>query len=186
MGHGSAPFPLHLKSLVQHALVLPAPDSLPALQITSIANLFACTSLTDLNLSCNSITDCQPLAECPSLQTVSLPWNAISSLEGLDALPVLRRLDLRGNRVRQLVQVALLASLPNLEELLLARNPITCVPGWRISVLACFLETVRSPPRLPVANSMHLYCRSALLSHRCLPCHVGCCLPSRMLLCPLL
>mmetsp|Transcript_16010 Transcript_16010/g.44665 ORF Transcript_16010/g.44665 Transcript_16010/m.44665 type:complete len:479 (+) Transcript_16010:222-1658(+) len=110
-------------------------------QVTSISNIEACTRLTTLNLGCNNLVDCLPLAGCPSLENVALPWNAIASLEGLDALPRLRRLDVRGNRVRQLGEVALLAALPDLSELLLDRNPIACVKGWRISVLACFLET---------------------------------------------
>lgn len=138
--------------------------------ISSVSHLTPATALSTLRLRGNGITDCRPLANCPSLTDVDLSWNGIASLDGLQRLPALARLDLRGNRLAQLSEVATIGALPALGELLVQRNPLSCVLSWRPGVLACFPDTVcpRPPagpaPTCPVLSAtftarvpMHLY-----------------------------
>eukprot|EP00873_Tetraselmis_striata_P002638 jgi/Tetstr1/422902/TSEL_013685.t1 len=109
--------------------------------ISSVSHLTPATALSTLRLRGNGITDCRPLANCPSLTDVDLSWNGIASLDGLQRLPALARLDLRGNRLAQLSEVATIGALPALGELLVQRNPLSCVLSWRPGVLACFPDT---------------------------------------------
>jgi len=108
--------------------------------LSSIANLEACTALTSLDLSYNRITDLAGLrgVRGAPLECLSLEWNALRSTAGLEDLPQLRALDLGYNFVCGISEAVRLSGLTSLRALRLAGNPVAFARSYRCDVLSCF------------------------------------------------
>ena len=79
------------------------------------------SSLTELFLGANQISDLKPLSSLTNLTKLSLDENKISDVKPLSGLTKLIYLRLAGNQIND---VKSLSSLTNLNELNLAGNPI--------------------------------------------------------------
>jgi len=84
--------------------------------------LSSLTSLTDLALSINEITDISPLVSLPNLTDLDLTINQISDISPLSSLPSLTDLGLSYN---QISNISALSSLTNLNVLRLIANQIS-------------------------------------------------------------
>ncbi|CAL8460859.1 g390 [Coccomyxa elongata] len=102
-------------------------------EISKIECLSHLQALRDLNLSANAITDIEGLQNLRSLTSLNLASNRIQGGQ-------LHRLDLRDNLISSLQELAVLAGLPNLRELLLAGgspgNSICAIPSYRVAAAA--------------------------------------------------
>eukprot|EP01051_Picozoa_sp_SAG22_P021900 SAG22_NODE_5024_length_1104_cov_36.069652_2_plen_234_part_00 len=91
-------------------------------QITDIAPLSALTSLTELDLESNQITDIAPLSALTSLTTLWLEKNQITDIAPLSALTSLTTLWLEKN---QITDLAPLSAMTSLTILVISGNQIT-------------------------------------------------------------
>ncbi|BDA41828.1 probable centriolin at N-terminal half [Coccomyxa sp. Obi] len=148
--------------------------NLSANAITNIEGLQNLRSLRSLNLASNRIQNLNGLQGLSQLQSLNLAHNFISTLSGLTALQggQLQRLDLRDNLIGSLQELAVLAGLPNLRELLLAGgspgNSICAIPSYRVAAAAALpqvevldgqpLEADRcsQPTMPPAAAAQHM------------------------------
>lgn len=95
------------------------------------------TSVANVNLVLGNVT------------ALVLRENQLVSLLGLEKLFNLRRLDLTANRLVDLGEVRELGTLPVLEQLSLARNPLAAAPHYRAAVLAAFAHDIVLDGRSP-------------------------------------
>lgn len=70
--------------------------------VKSLAGLGACTELTQLYASDNSIADLQPLSACTQLHLLDVEGNSISNLSPVQTLTQLRILNISRNRIDDL------------------------------------------------------------------------------------
>ena len=103
--------------------------------IADLSGLEYCTSLTELNLSRNSLSDVWPLAALANLTRLELNSSQIRDISGLSSLTNLTRLELNNN---QISDISPLSSLANLTELSLVHNQIS-----DISALAALANLTR-------------------------------------------
>ncbi len=97
-------------------------------QITDISSLGSLTNLTELDLSFNQITDISFLSSLTNLTTLNLSINQITDISSLGSLTNLTELNLRWN---QITDISFLGSLTNLTELYLDENQITDISALR-------------------------------------------------------
>jgi Leucine-rich repeat (LRR) protein len=90
--------------------------------ITNLAGLEYCTSLTKLHLEDNRISDLAPLQNVTNLRTLILPFNQISDISALENLTSLTGLWLDWN---QISDISPLQNLASLTELNLLANQIS-------------------------------------------------------------
>jgi len=91
-------------------------------RITDISSLGSLTNLTTLNLNNNEITDISSLGSLTNLTTLNLTLNKITDISSLGSLTNLTTLYLDNNEI---TDFSFLGSLTNLTELDLKRNKIT-------------------------------------------------------------
>ena len=72
-------------------------------------------SLTELDLSGNTISNISPLSGLTKLTTLELPWNSISNISVLSGLTKLTELDLSGNSITSVSALERLTTLTNLK-----------------------------------------------------------------------
>jgi Leucine-rich repeat (LRR) protein len=116
--------------------------------ITRIENTEHCYRLAYLNLGSNLITSVADInLVLGNVTVLVLRDNALASLLGVQKLFNLRRLDLAGNALTDVGEVRELGTLPALEQLALARNPLATAPTYRIAVLggACACAYMCTP-----------------------------------------
>ncbi|NP_001091209.1 nischarin S homeolog [Xenopus laevis] len=107
--------------------------------ISAIDNLQHLYNLIHLDLSYNKLADLNGIhTKVGNIKTLSLAGNVLESLCGLNKLYSLVNLDLSHNRIEQLEEIKNIGSLPCLENVLLAGNPLTVIPDYRTKVLALF------------------------------------------------
>ncbi|XP_041447035.1 nischarin S homeolog isoform X2 [Xenopus laevis] len=107
--------------------------------ISAIDNLQHLYNLIHLDLSYNKLADLNGIhTKVGNIKTLSLAGNVLESLCGLNKLYSLVNLDLSHNRIEQLEEIKNIGSLPCLENVLLAGNPLTIIPDFRTKVLALF------------------------------------------------
>lgn len=129
----------------------PSLTLLPALQslmlvhsnISTVANLQACTQLTSLDLSHNRISSLTGLAalQTAPLTQLSVEWNSLRSTDGIENLPQLRVLDLGFNYVCSVTEAVRLSGLSELHSLRLAGNPLAFARSYRCDVLSVFNQS---------------------------------------------
>ena len=97
-------------------------------KITDISILGSLTNLTELNLSGNRITDISILGSLTNLTKLDLRYNQITDITFLGSLTNLTKLDLSYN---QITNISFLGSLTNLTKLDLSYNQITDISFLR-------------------------------------------------------
>jgi Leucine-rich repeat (LRR) protein len=107
--------------------------------------LSSCTSLTDLDISNNSISSLQSIdgRRLQKLEFLNASHNALADLHSLSFIPTLRELYLQGNQIDSIDKVSLISSkLPGLRVLALQQldgsmaNPVCKLPGYRAQLLS--------------------------------------------------
>eukprot|EP00668_Euglena_longa_P038340 GGOE01049340.1.p1 GENE.GGOE01049340.1~~GGOE01049340.1.p1 ORF type:complete len:239 (+),score=74.45 GGOE01049340.1:79-795(+) len=114
-----------------------------ALNITRIAALQGCSSLTSLDLSNNALFACTGLdAVSGQLRTLNVAHNKLSDLSPLRILTSLEILKLQGNRVAEVAQFFNLTPLPQLRSVYFQdhdnrnQNPVCTLAEYRASLQA--------------------------------------------------
>ena len=97
-------------------------------QITDISSLGSLTNLTELSLYINEITDISSLGSLTNLTTLMLNWNQITDISSLGSLTNLTTLNLCMN---QITDISSLGSLTNLTTLAIGDNRITDISSLR-------------------------------------------------------
>ncbi|CAD7702668.1 unnamed protein product [Ostreobium quekettii] len=112
--------------------------------ISMVANLEGCVSLTSLDLSHNNLSSIESaLSSCCNLRRLILKGNAIRSLDGIEDLEQLQELDVRWNLIGSLKAVGKIAQLPEICKVGLEGNPVAMMPSYRIYALGCFPDVDR-------------------------------------------
>ncbi|MFX0070976.1 MAG: leucine-rich repeat protein [Candidatus Hermodarchaeota archaeon] len=93
---------------------------------TPVIGLDALTTLEELNLAGNQISEIYGLESLTNLRNLSLYGNKITEIQGLESLTNLIELDLSNN---QISEIKGLESLKNLQKLSIYRNKITKIKG---------------------------------------------------------
>lgn len=118
--------------------------------IARIENTEHCYNLSYLNLGHNRIEAVNAInLVLGNVSVLILRDNWLSSMLGLEKLFNLRRLDLSNNRLSDLTELRDLGSLPVLEQLWLARNPLTAGAGYRSAVFCAFQQDLVLDGRSP-------------------------------------
>lgn len=114
--------------------------NLSANRIDSLKDLAALPALRNLNLASNRLDNVDNFPSLPSLSRLNLAHNHISSLSGLTLLEggKLQSVDLRGNRLLNILQLAVFAMMPQLQQLNISGgtspNQISHLPGLHAAV----------------------------------------------------
>jgi hypothetical protein len=106
--------------------------------------LASLTHLRALNLSNCMIDSLQSLARnpLPAITTLNLRSNRLSNLAGIERLPSLERVDVRDNRLRDPMELARLAGLPDVVDVYVIRNPFTRThSNYRVTIFNAFRAT---------------------------------------------
>ncbi|KAJ3295739.1 hypothetical protein HK104_002378 [Borealophlyctis nickersoniae] len=109
------------------------------------------SSVRNLNLWGQNLTDVSVLRKLPNLEVLSLALNSISSLLVFRDIRNLTELYLRRNQIADPRELFHLCELPRLRVLWLSENPISNIPGYRQLVLRVLpnLETLDDRDVLP-------------------------------------
>ncbi|XP_067252557.1 nischarin isoform X1 [Chanodichthys erythropterus] len=110
-------------------------------ELSVVENLQHLYNLVHLDLSFNKLT----ILECVhtklgNIKTLNLSGNQLETLSGLSKLYSLVNLDLSSNKLAQLDEIKHIGTLPCLEKLALADNPMCIIPDYRTKVLAQFCD----------------------------------------------
>ena len=103
--------------------------------------LASLTHLRALNLSECMIDSLQSLSRnpLPAILTINLHSNRLINLAGIERLMSLERVDVRDNRLRDPMELARLATLPNVVEVYVIKNPFTRThPNYRVTIFNAF------------------------------------------------
>jgi hypothetical protein len=132
------------------ASLAPVANTLQSLDLSS--NLFSdipdalasLTHLRALNLSNCMIDSLQSLSRSPipAITTLNLRSNRLTNLSGIERLLSLERVDVRDNRLKDPMELARLASLPEMIDLYVVKNPFTRThSNYRITIFNAFRAT---------------------------------------------
>ncbi|XP_066527418.1 nischarin isoform X1 [Hoplias malabaricus] len=109
--------------------------------LPSVENLQHLYNLVHLDLSYNKLTVLEGVhTKLGNIKTLNLAGNQLETLSGLSKLYSLVNLDLSSNRLAQLDEIKHIGTLPCLEKLSLASNPMCIFPDYRTKVLAQFCD----------------------------------------------
>uniref|UniRef100_A0A8C1YA60 Nischarin n=1 Tax=Cyprinus carpio TaxID=7962 RepID=A0A8C1YA60_CYPCA len=110
-------------------------------ELSLVENLQHLYNLVHLDLSFNKITVLEAVhTKLGNIKTLNLSGNQLETLSGLSKLYSLVNLDLSSNRLAQLDEIKNIGTLPCLEKLSLADNPMCIIPDYRTKVLAQFCD----------------------------------------------
>uniref|UniRef100_A0AAQ5X4D3 PX domain-containing protein n=1 Tax=Amphiprion ocellaris TaxID=80972 RepID=A0AAQ5X4D3_AMPOC len=108
-------------------------------QLFSVENLQHLYNLVHVDLSYNNLQVVEAAhTRLGNIKTLNLAGNQLQNLSGLSKLYSLVNLDLSQNQLDQLEEIRNIGSLPCLEKLSLAANPMCIIPDYRTKVLAQF------------------------------------------------
>uniref|UniRef100_A0A3Q1FF93 PX domain-containing protein n=1 Tax=Acanthochromis polyacanthus TaxID=80966 RepID=A0A3Q1FF93_9TELE len=108
-------------------------------QLSSVENLQHLYNLVHVDLSYNNLQVLEAAhTRLGNIKTLNLAGNQLQNLSGLSKLYSLVNLDLSHNQLDQLEEIRNIGSLPCLEKLSLAGNPMCIIPDYRTKVLAQF------------------------------------------------
>uniref|UniRef100_A0A3P8U8C2 Nischarin n=1 Tax=Amphiprion percula TaxID=161767 RepID=A0A3P8U8C2_AMPPE len=108
-------------------------------QLFSVENLQHLYNLVHVDLSYNNLQVLEAVhTRLGNIKTLNLAGNQLQNLSGLSKLYSLVNLDLSQNQLDQLEEIRNIGSLPCLEKLSLAANPMCIIPDYRTKVLAQF------------------------------------------------
>uniref|UniRef100_A0A4W4EW38 PX domain-containing protein n=1 Tax=Electrophorus electricus TaxID=8005 RepID=A0A4W4EW38_ELEEL len=106
-------------------------------ELSLVENLQHLYNLVHLDLSYNKLTVLEGVhTKLGNIKTLNLAGNQLETLCGLSKLYSLVNLDLSSNRLAQLDEIKHIGTLPCLEKLSLASNPVCIIPDYRTRVLA--------------------------------------------------
>ena len=91
--------------------------------------------IKNLNLCANDLADISIVSQMPSLEVLSLSVNSISTLKDIAECHNLQELYIRRNNVESLNELRYLQDLQNLKTLWLGENPVSQIPGYRLTVI---------------------------------------------------
>ncbi|KAK3719551.1 hypothetical protein LTR37_004409 [Vermiconidia calcicola] len=106
--------------------------------------LASLTHLRALNLSNCMIGSLQTLSRnpLPAITTLNLRSNRLQNLAGIERLLSLERVDVRDNRLRDPMELARLAALPDIVDLYVMKNPFTKTHAdYRVTIFNAFRST---------------------------------------------
>ena len=106
--------------------------------------LASLTHLRALNLSNCMIDSLQSLSRnpLPAITTLNLRSNRLPNLAGIERLLSLERVDVRDNRLRDPMELARLAGLPEVIDLYVVKNPFTRTHlNYRVTIFNAFRST---------------------------------------------
>ncbi|KAK3686894.1 hypothetical protein LTR37_019378 [Vermiconidia calcicola] len=106
--------------------------------------LASLTHLRALNLSNCMIGSLQTLSRnpLPAITTLNLRSNRLQNLAGIERLLSLERVDVRDNRLRDPMELARLAALPDIVDLYVVKNPFTRTHAdYRVTIFNAFRST---------------------------------------------
>uniref|UniRef100_A0A8C2GCV0 Nischarin n=1 Tax=Cyprinus carpio TaxID=7962 RepID=A0A8C2GCV0_CYPCA len=110
-------------------------------ELSLVENLQHLYNLVHLDLSFNKLTVLEAVhTKLGNIKTLNLSGNQLETLSGLSKLYSLVNLDLSSNRLAQLDEIKNIGTLPCLEKLSLADNPMCIIPDYRTKVLAQFCD----------------------------------------------
>uniref|UniRef100_A0A8C2C9H7 Nischarin n=1 Tax=Cyprinus carpio TaxID=7962 RepID=A0A8C2C9H7_CYPCA len=110
-------------------------------ELSLVENLQHLYNLVHLDLSFNKLTVLEGVhTKLGNIKTLNLSGNQLETLSGLCKLYSLVNLDLSSNRLAQLDEIKHISTLPCLEKLSLADNPMCIIPDYRTKVLAQFCD----------------------------------------------
>uniref|UniRef100_A0A8C1THY7 Nischarin n=1 Tax=Cyprinus carpio TaxID=7962 RepID=A0A8C1THY7_CYPCA len=110
-------------------------------ELSLVENLQHLYNLVHLDLSFNKLTVLEGVhTKLGNIKTLNLSGNQLETLSGLCKLYSLVNLDLSSNRLAQLDEIKNIGTLPCLEKLSLADNPMCIIPDYRTKVLAQFCD----------------------------------------------
>uniref|UniRef100_A0A673HL25 Nischarin-like n=1 Tax=Sinocyclocheilus rhinocerous TaxID=307959 RepID=A0A673HL25_9TELE len=110
-------------------------------ELSLVENLQHLYNLVHLDLSFNKLTVLEGVhTKLGNIKTLNLSGNQLETLSGLSKLYSLVNLDLSSNKLAQLDEIKNIGSLPCLEKLSLADNPMCIIPDYRTKVLAQFCD----------------------------------------------
>ncbi|TRZ01620.1 hypothetical protein DNTS_022973 [Danionella cerebrum] len=110
-------------------------------ELSQVENLQHLYNLVHLDLSFNQLTLLEAVhTKLGNIKTLNLCGNQLETLQGLSKLYSLVNLDLSRNRLAQLDEIRHIGTLPCLEKLILADNPMCIIPDYRTKVLAQFWD----------------------------------------------
>jgi hypothetical protein len=132
---------------VTTASLAPVANTLQSLDLSK--NLFSevpdalasLTHLRALNLSECMIDSLQSLSRnpLPGIVTLNLHSNRLSNLAGIERILSLERVDVRDNKLRDPMELARLATLPDIVEVYVIKNPFTRThPNFRVTIFNAF------------------------------------------------
>ncbi|XP_051550160.1 nischarin isoform X2 [Myxocyprinus asiaticus] len=110
-------------------------------EVSLVENLQHLYNLVHLDLSFNKLTVLESVhTKLGNIKTLNLAGNQLETLSGLSKLYSLVNLDLSSNKLAQLDEIKHIGTLPCLEKLTLANNPMCIIPDYRTKVLAQFCD----------------------------------------------
>ncbi|XP_076865368.1 nischarin isoform X4 [Brachyhypopomus gauderio] len=110
-------------------------------ELSLVENLQHLYNLVHLDLSYNKLTVLEGVhTKLGNIKTLNLAGNQLETLCGLSKLYSLVNLDLSSNILAQLDEIKHIGTLPCLEKLSLANNPMCIIPDYRTRVLAQFWD----------------------------------------------
>uniref|UniRef100_A0A671Q4S0 PX domain-containing protein n=1 Tax=Sinocyclocheilus anshuiensis TaxID=1608454 RepID=A0A671Q4S0_9TELE len=110
-------------------------------ELSLVENLQHLYNLVHLDLSFNKLTVLEGVhTKLGNIKTLNLSGNQLETLSGLSKLYSLVNLDLSSNKLAQLDEIKNICTLPCLEKLSLADNPMCIIPDYRTKVLAQFCD----------------------------------------------
>lgn len=108
-------------------------------KISKIENLTHLSSLSNINLSSNLITDCPSLhTKLGKISSIDLSLNGIKTLKGFEKLYSLESLDVSSNQITDIDEMKHIGLLPCLENVRLTGNPVAVIVDYRVKVLEYF------------------------------------------------
>ncbi|KAF4097503.1 nischarin isoform X1 [Onychostoma macrolepis] len=110
-------------------------------ELSLVENLQHLYNLVHLDLSFNKLKVLEGVhTKLGNIKTLNLSGNQLETLSGLSKLYSLVNLDLSRNRLAQLDEIKHIGTLPCLEKLSLADNPMCIIPDYRTKILAQFCD----------------------------------------------
>lgn len=108
-------------------------------QITELTNLSYCHTLLHLDMSYNLLSSMELVyLSLGNVQELNLTGNSITHTQGLERLMGLQRLNLSENLIADFVNIENLAGMPSLQELDLSLNSIAAHRDYRIRLFSIF------------------------------------------------
>ncbi|KAI9102831.1 hypothetical protein DFS34DRAFT_683759 [Phlyctochytrium arcticum] len=103
------------------------------------AILSALAELDVLNLASNKISSLADAEDSVrNVTTLVLTSNALENLLGVETLALLRSIDISDNKIWDVYEIGRLAALMDVEDIRIARNPLTKLPNYRINIFTYF------------------------------------------------